>query len=140
MKLPAFLQPDPEENKTSAVTPAPLHKLAILVVDDEPAFRSLVAATLKQDGYHVMEASDGAEAVEVAEKVKHVDLVVTDIRMPQMDGVELTNALRKTQPYVPVVFITGHPTDIRRFVPNSCTLNKPFLREDLMRAVHQFMA
>jgi CheY-like chemotaxis protein len=60
--------------------------------------------------------------------------------MPQMDGVELTKALRKTQPFVPVVFITGYPTDIRRFVPNSCTLNKPFLRDDLMKAVHQFMA
>ena len=140
MKLPAFLQPDPETAETSAAKPAPPHKLAVLLVDDEPAFRSLVAMTLEQDGYHVITASDGAEAVEVAEKVKHVDLVVTDIRMPQMDGVELTNALRKTQPFVPVVFITGYPTDIRRFVPNSCTLNKPFLREDLMRAIHQFMA
>lgn len=140
MKLPAFLQPDPEGAVTSVAEPAPPNKLAVLVVDDEPAFRCLVAATLAQDGYHVIEAGNGAEAVEVAEKVKHVDLVVTDIRMPQMDGVELTSALRRTQPFVPVVFITGHPTDLRRFVPNSCTLNKPFLREDLMRAVHQFMA
>lgn len=140
MKLPAFLQPDPEGIESSVAKPAPLHKLAILVVDDEPAFRSLVAKTLEQDGYHVIEAGDGAEAIEMAEKAKHVDLVVTDIRMPQMDGVELTHALRRTQPFVPVVFITGHPTDLRRFVPNSCTLNKPFLREDLMKAVHQFMA
>jgi len=142
MKLPAFLQPEPEAEAADAsgVKPAPPHKLAVLLVDDEPAFRSLVAATLQHDGYHVIEASDGAEAVEVAEKVKHVDLVVTDIRMPQMDGVELTQAIRKTQPFVPVVFITGYPTDIRRFVPNSCTLNKPFLREDLLQAVHQFMA
>lgn len=140
MKLPAFLQPDPEGADESVVKPAPPHKLAILVVDDEPAFRSLVAKTLEQDGYHVIEAGDGAEAVDAAEKVKHVDLVVTDIRMPQMDGVELTNTIRRMLPYVPVVFITGHPTDLRRFVPNSCTLNKPFLREDLMKAVHQFMA
>jgi CheY-like chemotaxis protein len=140
MKLPVFLQPEPEPADASEVKPAPPHKLAVLLVDDEPAFRSLVAMTLEQDGYHVIEAADGAEAIEVAEKVQHVDLVVTDVRMPQMDGVELTNALRKTQPFVPVVFITGYPTDIRRFVPNSCTLNKPFLREDLMRAIHQFMA
>ena len=140
MKLPAFLRPDPEEPEAAVIKPAPLHKLAILIVDDEPAFRSLVAMTLKQDGYHVIEAGDGAEAIEAAEKVKHVDLVVTDIRMPQMDGVEFMQALRKTQPYVPVVFITGYPTDLRRPVPNSCMLSKPFLREDLMKAVHRFMA
>jgi hypothetical protein len=52
----------------------------------------------------------------------------------------MTGALRKTQPYVPVVFITGYPKDLRRPVENSCMLSKPFLRDDLMKAVHRFMA
>lgn len=140
MKLPVFLQPDPDGALAVIAKPAPPNKLSILVVDDEPAFRSLLAATLEQDGYHVIEAGDGAEAIELLERVKHVDLVVTDIRMPQMDGVALTNALRKTQPYVPVVFITGYPRMLRAPVENSCMLSKPFLRDDLMKAVHRFMA
>jgi CheY-like chemotaxis protein len=141
MKLPAFLQPDPDGAETAAVIkPPPLDTLSILVVDDEPAFRSLLVDTLSQDGYHVIEAGDGAEAVVALEKAKHVDLVVTDVRMPQMDGISMANELRKTQPWVPIVFITGYPKDVRSNVPNSYVLSKPFLREDLMRAVHRFMA
>jgi CheY-like chemotaxis protein len=137
LKLPAFLQPDPDEPRDGfVIKPAPPDKLSVLLVDDEPAFRSLIAATLSQDGYHVIEAGDGEEAVAAIQKIKRVDLVVTDIRMPFVDGVTMARTLRQAQPGVPVLFITGYPSDIGMPVPNSFMLSKPFLRQELMEAVH----
>jgi two-component system cell cycle sensor histidine kinase/response regulator CckA len=137
LKLPSFLQPDPDDPPGRATfKPAPPNTLAILLVDDEPAFRSLLAATLKMDGYHVVEACDGEEAVAAIQKVQRVDLVVTDIRMPHVDGITLARTVRRAQPGVPVLFITGYPDDLGVPVPNSSMLSKPFLRDDLMKAVH----
>lgn len=136
MRLPSFLQPAPPAEKPADVQPAPKDKTCVLLVDDEPAIRSLFAASLRRDGYHVVEAGDGKEAVEVAKKAERVDLVVTDIRMPKMDGVAMANALREAQPGIRIVFVSGYPMDLDALGPNSTLLSKPFLRADLMKAVH----
>ena len=136
MRLPAFLQPTPSA-KRSVVEPAPKDKTCVLLVDDEPALRMLFAASLRRDGYHVVEAGDGEEAVEAARMAERVDLVITDIRMPKMDGIKMANALREVQPELRIVFVTGYPVDLAALGPNSCMLNKPFLRSDLMKAVHE---
>jgi CheY-like chemotaxis protein len=137
VKLPVFLQPEPDETRDGKVfLPAPPDKLSVLLVDDEPAFRTLLAATLTQDGFHVIEAGDGEEAVAAIQRIKRVDLVVTDIRMPHVDGITLAQAVRRAQPGVPVLFITGYPADVATPVPNSFMLSKPFLRDELMQAVH----
>jgi CheY-like chemotaxis protein len=140
LKLPVFLQPAPDEPRERrdgfVIEPPPPDKLSVLLVDDEPAFRSLLAATLAQEGYHVIQAGDGEEAVAAISKVKRVDIVVTDIRMPHVDGVTMAQRLRRAQPGVPVIFITGYPSDVDTPVPNSFMLSKPFLREELMQAVH----
>jgi two-component system cell cycle sensor histidine kinase/response regulator CckA len=120
-----------------SVRPAPIGKISVLLVEDEPAFRTLLALTLKQDGYHVIEAADGREAVVAAQKAVHVDLVVTDIRMPLMDGITMMRRLRRVQPDVPVLFVTGFPSDVKTPAPNSRVLEKPFVRDDLMRAVYE---
>lgn len=133
-----FLQPEPDETADGfVIKTAPPDKLSVLLVDDEPAFRSLLAATLSQDGFHVIEAGDGEEAVAAINRVKRVDLVITDIRMPHVDGITMARTLRRAQPGVPVVFITGYPADLGGPVPNSCMLSKPFLRDQLMDAVHR---
>lgn len=138
MKLPAFLRPEPDDGPDGfVIKPIPPHKLSVLLVDDEPAFRSLLAATLAQDGFHVIEACDGEEAVAAIEKIKRVDLVVTDIRMPHIDGITMANTVRQAQPGVPVLFITGYPSDLWTPVRNSSLLSKPFLRDDLIKAVHE---
>ncbi len=136
MRLPAFLQPSPTA-RTSVVEPSPKDKPCVLLVDDEPAIRTLFAASLRRDGYHVVEAGDGKEAVEAARMAERVDLVITDIRMPQMDGVTMANALREAQPEIRIVFVSGYPVDLATLGPNSRMLNKPFLRADLMNAVHE---
>ena len=93
MRFPGFLQPSLAPTKQS-VEPAPTNKTCVLLVDDEPAIRMLFAASLRRDGYHVVEAGDGREAIDAAKQAERIDLVITDIRMPKMDGVAMANALR----------------------------------------------
>lgn len=140
MRLPSFLQPLPPVAKPRPIEPAPEDKTCVLLVDDEPAIRMLFAASLRRDGYHVVEAGDGQEAIDAAKKAKRIDLVITDIRMPKMDGVAMANALREVQAGIRIVFVSGYPVDLGALGPNACMLNKPFLREDLMKTVHELTA
>jgi DNA-binding NtrC family response regulator len=78
----------------------------ILVADDEPNLRRVLGAILARDGYEVLHASDGAEALEIA--ADGVDVVVTDLRMPRIDGMEVLRRLAASQPDVPVIMITAH--------------------------------
>ena len=70
----------------------------ILAVDDSPSMRQMVAYTLKRAGFEVYEAEDGVEALEMARELD-VDLVLTDINMPKMDGIELIRNLRGLPAY-----------------------------------------
>lgn len=138
VKLPHFLQPKPpvvNDGYDVPVAVAPEGVTSILLVDDEPAIRSLCAAALRRDGYFVAEATDGKAAITAAAAAGRVDVVVTDVRMPRMDGVTMADALRLTHPELPIVFVTGYPFDEGKIGPNDQLLNKPFMREDLRRAV-----
>ena len=70
----------------------------ILAVDDSPSIRQMVSYTLKRAGFDVYEAEDGVEALEIAKQVD-VDMVLTDINMPKMDGIELIRSLRDISSY-----------------------------------------
>src|SRR5512138_2868224 len=78
----------------------------ILVADDEPNLRRVLGAILARDGYEVLHASDGQEALEIAED--GVDVVVTDLRMPRIDGMEVLRRMVVAHPDVPVIMITAH--------------------------------
>jgi len=79
----------------------------ILTVDDSASIRQMVTFTLKSAGHQVVEAADGREGVEAAQKTK-VDLVITDINMPNMNGIELIRALRALPAYkfTPILTLT----------------------------------
>ncbi len=80
----------------------------VLVVDDEELLRRLLSRVLADAGFGVVEAENGAAALETARRLKGgLGLVVTDIHMPVMDGLEFARALRPLQPTVPILFITG---------------------------------
>ena len=81
----------------------------ILVVDDEPQVRRLATRALEGEGYHVIEATDGLEALGMFTDDAGIDLLVTDVRMPHTDGIVLAAALRRRFPHVPVLFISGFP-------------------------------
>jgi len=82
-------------------------KSRILVVDDEESHRIMLRAVLKEEGYDVTEASDGAEAVKAVEQ-EPFDLILLDIRMRTMDGIEALGEIRKISPLVPVLIMTAY--------------------------------
>jgi len=86
----------------------PEHK-QILVVDDEPNLRRVLSAQLERDGYDVHTAEDGEQALTIL-KEHHIDLVITDLRMPRIDGMELLRRTQKMDADLPVVMITAHGT------------------------------
>jgi two-component system response regulator AtoC len=81
----------------------------ILVVDDEPNLRRVLSAQLARDGYDVHTAEDGEQALAILGE-HHVDLVITDLRMPKVDGMELLRRALAMDPELPVVMITAHGT------------------------------
>src|SRR5688500_10800558 len=81
----------------------------VLVVDDEPPMRQVLAALLENAGYAVSRAADGREALGLV-RAQDPDLVLTDLRMPGMPGDELLAALRRDFPEIPVVVLTAHGT------------------------------
>lgn len=78
----------------------------ILVVDDDEAFRSVLRRTLVRAGYDVLEAADGAAALKTLSGAR-VELVITDIIMPNMEGIETIRALRRTYPHLGIVAMSG---------------------------------
>ena len=84
----------------------------MLLVEDEEVVRNFAARALKRQGYKVLEASSGVEALEVMEKNKgKIDIVVSDVVMPEMDGPTLLKELRKNNPDLKIIFVSGYPND-----------------------------
>jgi CheY-like chemotaxis protein len=113
----------------------------ILVVDDEPIVRSLVRKTLERVGHEVAEAEDGEVALKV-NRERPFDLVVADLFMPVMDGLQLIVQLREESPDTTVVAISGSVYERKpRFLEiagrmeSVVTLAKPFTTEELLAAV-----
>jgi len=81
----------------------------ILVVDDEPIIRRLVGFVLEEEGFKVLSAEDGLDALRVSESCRgEIDLLISDLSMPRMDGQSLADALLAADPDLPVLFISGY--------------------------------
>jgi len=84
----------------------------VMIVDDEPDIRKVVRMTLQKAGYDVVEAEDGQKAIEVintGENRLMLDVIICDIRMPKINGVEAITYFRKEYPRVPLIVLTGFP-------------------------------
>jgi two-component system cell cycle sensor histidine kinase/response regulator CckA len=109
----------------------------ILVVDDEPVIRKLVKLVLEEEGFEVLNAESGPDAIHVSESHRGgIDLVLSDITMPGMDGPTMARQLLATDPSLPVVFVSGSGdhmvSDENRNFP---ILSKPFSLAALLRTV-----
>ncbi len=116
------------------------HKETVLVVDDEPTVRSVLAGLLSGLGYRCIVAANAVDAVLIIEaNLFTLDLLVTDIRMPgELDGVDLANMVRERQPDVAVLLITGYAaaaTMKRAAGSGYRVLEKPFRHTQLQAAV-----
>ena len=117
----------------------------VLVVEDEAALRAGIRRLLQDEGYEVIEAENGATALQLLEESasQTINLVLTDLRMPVMDGRQLASALARRRPSLPVVFMSGFTAqlmDLRLVSPNLAFLAKPFRNEDLLAAVKTQLA
>src|SRR5829696_7826387 len=121
-------------------SPGKEHRETVLVVDDEEGLRSLVCRTLRAEGYGTLEAGHGAEALEVLERAADsVDLIVTDVVMPGMDGRELGRRVSQRWPDLPILYISAYDVNdiFRRGSPRQSApfLQKPFPPEGLITTV-----
>jgi two-component system, cell cycle sensor histidine kinase and response regulator CckA len=119
-------------------------KRVVLVVDDEQGLRDLVCRTLQAEGYSTLEAAHGGEALEVMETAADpVDLVVTDVVMPGMDGRELGRRLSQRWPDLPILYISAYDVNdiFRRGSPRTSApfLQKPFPLEGLVSTVRDLI-
>ena len=104
----------------------------IIIVDDDPEVRVVVAEFLDDFGYRVLQAKGGAEALERLRQHPDVQMMITDIRMPDMSGIELADIATRQQPDLKVILISGYFVSQqveRRF------LRKPFRMKELEAAV-----
>jgi len=111
----------------------------ILLVEDEPAVRKLFAQALTHSGYAVYEARNGQEAMKLFEQHgETIDLLLTDMRMPYMGGLELAQHLRGRRNTLKLLCISGYPGSI---TPDFTAdfLAKPFSRDDLLKKVREVL-
>ena len=116
----------------------------ILLVDDDPGVRGLVLEALQLHGYKVVPARDGVEAYELAGQLEqHIDLLLTDVVMPHMDGCKLARLLHEARPDLKVLYMSGF-SDIpivRQQVldPGQAFIPKPFTLDRLLQHVDEVL-
>ncbi|MFI3196874.1 MAG: response regulator [Methylococcaceae bacterium] len=113
-------------------------KRKILLIDDEPDLLELIKEILEREGYQIFCASNGAAGILLNEQ-ENPDLIVLDLRMPDMDGIETLQHIRKTDDQVIVVILTGYgcPDTIRDAVDLNVSeyLSKPFENKQLVSVI-----
>ena len=114
-----------------------LPPLRILLCEDEPLIRMLLADTLSDQGHHVVEASSANAALQ--HDLDSVDVLVTDIGLPDGSGVELVSAVRIRRPGLPVIYTTGHAEHGLTLDAQSAVVIKPYRAEQLFEAMARVM-
>ncbi len=109
----------------------------ILVVDDDAEVREIVAEYPMDSGHRVLQADGGNEALRMLDHASDVELVISDVRMPDISGIELAERIRREAPFLKVILISGY------FVPqqlNRRVLRKPFRMQELEEAIQAELA
>lgn len=133
-----------QEAETPFKDPKPGAGQLVLVADDEMFVRETIKKTLEDRGYRVLAAQDGTEALAIyASRLKEIDLVVTNVEMPFMDGPALCRALKKLNPEVKILVSSGHKQNDRVQAIKSCGvaefLAKPYTADNLAERVYAIL-
>jgi two-component system, cell cycle sensor histidine kinase and response regulator CckA len=125
--------------------PAPHESATILLVEDESALRKLMRMTLERQGYRVFEAKDGADALSICQRnPPQIDLIVTDLVMPRMTGLQLKEKVAALRPAIKFLLISGYAEDAvispQQIATFSAFLEKPFAPRDLTAKIRELLA
>ncbi len=111
----------------------------ILIVDDEEFIRSLLTKVLEREGFHVETASDGVDALHVLEQ-KDISIIISDIKMPNMTGLELLVRVKEEYPEIPILLMTGHGLDFTKeeaiISGANDYITKPFKNVEIANKIH----
>lgn len=114
---------------------------AILVIDDDASVREVVSEMLRLEGHEVIIAENGRDAVPLL-SARHIDLVITDLIMPEKEGIETISEIRRSDSRIPIIAISGGgrlgPGDYletARYIGADATLAKPFARQELLATI-----
>jgi CheY-like chemotaxis protein len=99
--------------------------MKVLVVEDDPFVRDMAVTELEDAGYEVMEAATGGQALRLLHAGAVIDVLLTDIRMPEADGWEVAEAYRERFPGLPVLYVTGYAEKMQP-VSGGIILSKPY--------------
>jgi two-component system cell cycle sensor histidine kinase/response regulator CckA len=137
----SFLIPsaDPLEGRGDTVSET------ILLVEDEDSIRNMISEQLKKDGFRVLTAANGEQAIEVANSCKEqIDLLITDVIMPGVNGAVLAKKLSIDRPAMRILFMTAYiefkPKDQESLPPDAHILSKPFSHKDLLAKVSEVLS
>ncbi|GIE80251.1 hypothetical protein Aph02nite_62010 [Actinoplanes philippinensis] len=143
----AALLPVTQELPAAVSTPAGPAQLqrggeTILIVEDEEALRAVTERILTRNGYHVVSAGGGPEALKIVQDAaQHIDLLLTDVIMPHMHGRQLAEHVRDARPGLPVVFMSGYAqpfiTGESTLEPNTILITKPFAQAELLERLRE---
>ncbi len=118
--------------------------MTILVVDDEPSVLALVRTMLWRAGYTVLEASGPEEALKLASAESPIDLLVTDVLMPEMNGYELAEKVRELRPDIKILYMSGYRDKVLfestgRTLAEAPLLRKPFTQHSLVAKIAEML-
>ncbi len=118
--------------------------ITILIVEDEPAILKLNRLMLQRDGYRVLSASLPLEAIEIVQNYEgKIDILITDVVMPQMDGVKLADKIISIQPDINVLFVSGYAADVisdhAKSGKNINFIQKPFSKSELNKKLKEML-
>ncbi|MFZ5875696.1 MAG: PAS domain-containing protein [Nitrospirota bacterium] len=144
ISLPRCREAQPEQERTEAPAPASAGRETLMLVEDEEAVRHLAREILAQQGYTVLEAKDGPDALRLCQQYAGpIDLLVTDVVMPQMSGLRLADRLRAIRPRTKTLFISGYLDETLSEYGASADqislLKKPFAAATLARKVREVL-
>jgi signal transduction histidine kinase/ActR/RegA family two-component response regulator/HAMP domain-containing protein len=136
-------QPTADQRSAMPATATPTGAETVLLAEDEGAVRNLVRQHLEELGYKVLAVADGAQALRIArQNIETIDIVLTDVVMPEMGGYELSKALRQLRPDMKVVLMTGYAEGVTTEEASAAglqILSKPFSRSSLAHKIREVL-
>lgn len=144
--LPCLSLPEADPKPVAAPIVVPSSKYGsratLLLVDDDMAVRTTTAMLLRRSGYHVTEAEGGEQALSILGHDGSIELLVSDVVMPRMNGIELARAAAALRPGLPIMFVSGYSEQMAggESIPAARLLRKPFRPAELIDLIEVTLA